>query len=64
MTLDRRTMLAGSALLLPPHFVRSAHAQLAQTAPGKAWFAYFRLYGPLEPYLDRSWKLSDFEVVS
>ena len=35
-----------------------------QTAPGKAWFAYFRLYGPLEPYLDRSWKLSDFEVVS
>ena len=27
MTLDRRTMLAGSALLLTPDFVRSAHAQ-------------------------------------
>jgi hypothetical protein len=34
-----------------------------QTNPGKAWFAYFRLYGPLEPYLNRSWKLSDFEEV-
>ena len=35
-----------------------------QTAPGKAWFAYFRLYGPLEPYLNRSWKLPDFETVN
>ena len=34
-----------------------------QTNPGKAWFAYFRLYGPLEPYLNRSWKLPDFEEV-
>jgi len=35
-----------------------------QTNPGKAWFAYFRLYGPLEPYLDRSWKLPDIEMVN
>jgi hypothetical protein len=35
-----------------------------QTNPGKAWFAYFRLYGPLEPYLSRSWKLPDFEDVA
>lgn len=31
------------------------------TLPGKAWFAYFRLYGPLAPYFDRSWKLPDIE---
>ncbi len=31
------------------------------TIPGKAWFAYFRLYGPLQPYFDRSWKLPDIE---
>jgi hypothetical protein len=31
------------------------------TVPGKAWFAYFRLYAPLEPYFDRSWKLPDIE---
>ena len=35
-----------------------------QTNPGKAWFAYFRLYGPLEPYLSWSWKLPDFEDVA
>jgi hypothetical protein len=30
-----------------------------QTIPGRHWFAYFRFYGPLEPYFDRSWKLDD-----
>jgi len=33
------------------------------TEPGKAWFAYFRLYGPLEPYFARTWKLPDIEAV-
>jgi hypothetical protein len=35
-----------------------------QTNPGEGWFAYFRLYGPLEPYLSWSWKLPDFEDVA
>ena len=30
-----------------------------QTIPGQHWFAYFRLYGPLTPYFDRSWRLDD-----
>ncbi|MYV98039.1 DUF1254 domain-containing protein [Streptomyces sp. SID3343] len=30
-----------------------------QTLPGKHWFSYFRFYGPLEPYFDRTWKLGD-----
>lgn len=29
------------------------------TAPGRGWFAYFRLYAPTEAYFDRSWKLPD-----
>ncbi len=33
------------------------------TVPGKAWFVYFRLYAPLEPYLDASWPLPDIEMV-
>jgi hypothetical protein len=32
------------------------------TVPGRAWFAYFRLYGPLQPYFDKSWKLPDVEA--
>jgi hypothetical protein len=33
------------------------------TVPGKYWFAYFRLYAPLEPYLSASWPLPDVELV-
>lgn len=32
-----------------------------QTVPGKAWFTFLRLYGPLEPYYERSWALPDIE---
>jgi hypothetical protein len=35
-----------------------------QTQPGKAWFAMFRLYGPLEPWFDKNWRLPDIEPVA
>lgn len=34
-----------------------------QTLPGRAWFAYFRWYGPTEAYYDKSWRLPDIEQV-
>lgn len=34
-----------------------------KTIPGKGWFTYFRLYGPTQPYFDRTWVLSDIEEV-
>ncbi|WP_222724090.1 DUF1214 domain-containing protein [Streptomyces sp. OR43] len=34
-------------------------ANWVQTLPGRHWFSYFRFYGPLEPYFDRSWRLGD-----
>jgi len=34
------------------------------TAKGRKWFAIFRLYGPDKPFFDKTWKLSDFEVVN
>ena len=30
-----------------------------QTIPRQHWFSYFRFYGPLQPYFDRTWKLGD-----
>jgi hypothetical protein len=30
-----------------------------QTIPGKSWFTIFRLYGPLAPWFDKTWKLDD-----
>ena len=34
-----------------------------QTIPGKSFFSLLRLYGPLEPWFDKSWKPGDFEIV-
>ncbi|HYK36575.1 hypothetical protein [Alloacidobacterium sp.] len=34
-----------------------------QTIPGKGCFILFRLYGPLEPWFDKTWKLPDIENV-
>ena len=36
-------------------------ANWIQTLPGKGWFAMFRLYGPLEPWFDQTWRLGEFE---
>lgn len=38
-------------------------ANWTETTPNKAWFAMIRLYGPLQPWFDRTWALSDFELV-
>lgn len=35
-----------------------------KTVEDEAWFAYFRLYGPLQEFFDRSWVLSDIEETS
>jgi len=35
-----------------------------QTISGRAWFPYFRWYGPTEAYYDKSWTLPDFERIN
>jgi len=32
-----------------------------QTVPGKGWFTLFRLYSPLEPWFDKTWRPGDIE---
>jgi hypothetical protein len=32
-----------------------------QTLPGKGWWAMFRVYGPLEPWFDKTWRLPEIE---
>jgi len=32
-----------------------------QTISGKNWFAVFRLYGPLKPYFDKTWRPGEIE---
>jgi hypothetical protein len=33
-----------------------------QTTPGRAYFAALRLYGPLEPFFDKSWRPGEIEI--
>ena len=35
-----------------------------QTLPHRHWFAYVRLYGPMQEYFDKSWTMDDIQVVA
>jgi hypothetical protein len=35
-----------------------------QTMPGKSWFTILRIYGPLDPWINKSWRPSDIELVT
>jgi hypothetical protein len=38
-------------------------ANWVQTVPGKGWNLILRLYGPLEPFFDKTWKPGEIELV-
>lgn len=50
-------------LYFGPQVAQGHEQNSLATVPGRAWFALFRLYGPLQPYFDRSWPLPDIEKV-
>jgi hypothetical protein len=38
-------------------------ANWIQTIPGKGWWVMLRLYGPLEPWFDKTWRPGEIELV-
>ena len=38
-------------------------ANWVQTIPGKGWWVALRLYGPLEPWFDQTWRPGEIELV-
>ena len=40
-----------------------ARGNWIQTVPGKGWFVILRLYSPLEPFFDKSWRPGEIERV-
>ncbi len=44
----------------PPGFEKN---WLQRTIPGKSWFVILRMYGSLEPFIDKSWRPAEVEPV-
>lgn len=34
-----------------------------QAVPGKSWFIALRMYGPLQPWIDQTWRPGEIELV-
>ena len=50
-------------LYFGPEAPAGKEANWTQTVPGKGWFAILRLYGPLEPWFDKTWRPGEIELV-
>jgi hypothetical protein len=50
-------------LFFGPEAPAGKESNWIQTIPGQGFFTMLRLYGPLEPVFDRTWKLNDIEKV-
>jgi hypothetical protein len=46
-------------LYFGPNPPSQGESSWVKTKPGTGFFMYFRFYGPLEPFYDKSWKLND-----
>jgi hypothetical protein len=46
-----------------PNAPPGKEANWIQTIPGKGWFTMIRLYGPLEPWFDKTWRPGEIELM-
>jgi hypothetical protein len=44
---------------LGPRAPKGKEKNWVQTVPGKGWFPYLRLYGPLAPFFEQTWRPDD-----
>jgi hypothetical protein len=51
------------ALYFGPAAPASKEKNWIQTVPGKGFFLILRLYGPLEPWFDKTWRPGEIELV-
>ncbi|WP_417514603.1 DUF1254 domain-containing protein [Marinobacter sp.] len=50
-------------LYFGPKAPKGKEGNWLQTLPGKSWFAILRMYGPLEPWINKTWRPSEIELV-
>jgi hypothetical protein len=50
-------------IYLSPKAPRGYEDNWLETVPGKSWFVILRMYGPLKPWIDKTWRPSEIERV-
>jgi len=50
-------------LYFGPKPPKGKESNWTETVPGKAWFVLLRLYGPLDPWFDKTWEPGEFELI-
>jgi len=61
---DLQTNADGSVdLYFGPNAPAGKASNWVQTVPGKGWNTILRLYGPLEPWFDKTWRPGEIEAV-
>ena len=51
-------------LYFGPKAPKGKDANWIQTVSGKGWYPALRLYGPLQPWFDKTWRPSEIEEVT
>lgn len=46
-----------------PKAPEGREANWIQTVPGKGWFLMLRIYGPLDPWFDKTWKPGEIKLI-
>ena len=46
-----------------PKAPKGKESNWLETIPGKSWFPCLRLYSPLKPWFDKTWRPSEIELV-
>jgi hypothetical protein len=50
-------------LYFAPEAPEGKEGNWLQTVPGKSWFTILRLYGPLEPWINKTWRPGEIEMM-
>jgi hypothetical protein len=64
LSADQKKNADGSIdVIFAPKTPKGMEKNWIQTIPGKSWFILLRAYGPLKPWIDKTWRPSELELV-
>ena len=58
-----RTLDGSVDLYFGPRPPKDFESNWTQTVSGKGWFSILRLYGPLEPWFEKTWRPGEITLI-